>query len=129
MTVTLDEAKSLIVKAQYESAVRYFHTSDWLKNKHGDEATYRNYLDSYAKETPDWGAGVNFIEVDGHTVESVEEFGGEGQGDELWVVYRIDDQLFKKDGYWVSHDGSYWDGDFYEVEPYEITITKYRKVN
>lgn len=62
------------------------------------------------------------VVVDGCKIEFVEEYGGEGQGDSLWVVISIlyPDLSFvhyMKTGYHVSHDGSYWDGDFTVVKP------------
>lgn len=56
--------------------------------------------------------------------------GGEGAND-LQVVFRITSlvdgstRLFKKTGCWVSHDGSYWDGDFSEVEMKQKVVTVY----
>lgn len=61
-------------------------------------------------------------------VEKVDDYGGEGQGDDLWFVIKVtfpvgDDKFYRKSGYWVSHDGSYWDGEFEEVTPKQKTIT------
>ncbi len=68
------------------------------------------------------------LTIDGQTVtaKNEEQYGGEGQGDEYWIVFRVADQLFEKDGYWQSWEGGEYDGDLYEVEPYEVTVTKYR---
>ena len=62
------------------------------------------------------------------SLTQVDGYGGEGEGDDLWVVFDVDGQLFRKSGYWVSHDGCYWDGALEEVEPYEVTVTRYREV-
>lgn len=62
----------------------------------------------------------------GVTAHGVDHYGGEGQGDSLWVVFRVGDQLFRKSGYYNSWDGGYFDGDLEEVEPYEVTVTRYR---
>lgn len=62
-------------------------------------------------------------------VECVEDFGGgEGSGEERWVVVQIGDQLFRKTGWYASHYGSEFDGDLEEVEAYQKTITAYRPV-
>lgn len=61
-------------------------------------------------------------------VYSVANFGGEGQGDDRWVVFKVGTQLFRKNGYYQSHDGTYWDGDLYEVEPREVVRTEYVRV-
>ena len=60
--------------------------------------------------------------------ELVEDFGGEGLGDHAHVVIRVDDKLFKIDGYYSSYDGTDWDTEWYEVKPAEKTITVYEKV-
>src|SRR5678816_3666798 len=44
-------------------------------------------------------------------VTTVEQFGGEGQGDRAWVVVKVEfkngtTRFFKKDGYHASHDGT-----------------------
>lgn len=57
--------------------------------------------------------------------EYVDSYGGEGQGDERWVVIRFGDRYFRKDGYYASYDGTTWDGDFREVKPTQKTITVY----
>ena len=60
-------------------------------------------------------------------------FGGEGQGDQYYIVLSLtmeaglqDDgfvRYFRKDGWYASHDGAYLDGSFYEVTPQQKTIT------
>lgn len=58
-----------------------------------------------------------------YPVERVDSYGGMDMGTELWVVFKIGDQLFKKYGAYYSHDGSYWDGSLNEVKPVQKTIT------
>jgi hypothetical protein len=67
------------------------------------------------------------VTLNGESVDvtKVADYGGEGQGDEIWVVVQVGDQLFRKDGYYASHYGSDWDGDFDEVFAHEKTITVY----
>jgi hypothetical protein len=67
------------------------------------------------------------IPLNGETVPvtKVASFGGEGQGDEIWVVVQVGTQLFRKDGYYASHYGSDWDGDFEEVAAREKVVTVY----
>lgn len=51
--------------------------------------------------------------------------GGEGHGEYVFLVIKVGDQLFRKEGFYASHHGTDWDGDFSEVEPKEVTVTKY----
>lgn len=65
--------------------------------------------------------------------ELVEDFGGgEGSGEERYLVFKVvspdGEQLFKKNGAYYSYDGDNWDGSLYLVTPYEVTVTKYKKV-
>lgn len=60
------------------------------------------------------------------------EHGGEGSAEYIWQVWSVvnldtdEIQYFKKDGYYASYDGSNWDGEIYEVEPFEKTVTDWR---
>lgn len=58
-----------------------------------------------------------------------EQWGGEGQGDDYWIVLKIveDDgtvRYVKRDGYHASHDGSYLDGPslFVEMKTKVVTV-------
>jgi hypothetical protein len=56
----------------------------------------------------------------------VDEHGGEGQGDSLWVVFQVGDQFFKVEGYYSSWDGGvYEDPTPFEVEPKQVIVTQY----
>lgn len=59
----------------------------------------------------------------------VEEFGGEGQGTERWVVFSVNgDTLFKVDGEYTSWDGTDWAyADLEEVEAVQVMVTQYKK--
>jgi hypothetical protein len=58
----------------------------------------------------------------------VEDFGGEGQGDDRYVVFSIADTFFKVEGYYSSWDGQTWDNPApFEVEPEEITVIQYNR--
>lgn len=73
------------------------------------------------------GDGPDTLSLRGEDIplEHVARYGGEGQGDEFWVVIKLGDQLFKKDGWYASHDGGYLDGDLREVHVVERTVTFY----
>lgn len=59
--------------------------------------------------------------------------GGEG-ATKLQIVFQIVDletgdiRLFAKNGYWVSHDGAYWDGEFDECKAVNKVVTYYEAV-
>ncbi|WP_431941645.1 hypothetical protein [Nocardia grenadensis] len=67
------------------------------------------------------------------TVVSIDEADA-GDGQDTDMIFRVtdsdgNDRLFQKVGYYSSYGGFEWDGRFFEVEPYEETVTRYRKVN
>jgi hypothetical protein len=62
------------------------------------------------------------------TVRIEDSEGGSGEGERCMAVISVGSQFFKKEGYYASHYGYEWDGDFSEVEPYERTIRDWRNV-
>lgn len=70
------------------------------------------------------------VEVPGiGKLEFVDEYGGEGQGDDYWVVFKTAEtgQLWRADGWYASHHGGEIDGEVYEVEPKEVVQTVYER--
>lgn len=62
------------------------------------------------------------------TAKLVDSFGGEGQGDELWIILSIGDQHYKADHYYSSYDGSEpWHGNctIFPVVGREKTVTEW----
>jgi hypothetical protein len=64
-------------------------------------------------------------------VEVIEaDTGGEGATD-MQMVFQVTSlidgyqRLFAIEGYWVSHDGGYWDGPFHEVKRQTKVVTYY----
>lgn len=56
----------------------------------------------------------------------IEDFGGEGQGEQRWVVFSVGDQFFEVSGYYASWDGTTWeDQSLIEVEPKEVVKIEY----
>lgn len=57
------------------------------------------------------------------------EYGGQGDGDQYWMVIAVSDsettRYFRKDGWYASYDGGYLDGETYEVTPQERTVVFY----
>lgn len=60
-------------------------------------------------------------------VVKVDDYGGEGQGDEYWVVFSVTKgdvtRHFRMDGWYQSYNGGEFDGDLKEVRPKQKTIT------
>ena len=63
------------------------------------------------------------------TAKVAKEYGGEGQGDQYWMVVSLSDgettRYFRKDGYYASYDGGTLDGETHEVFPAENTVVVY----
>jgi hypothetical protein len=59
--------------------------------------------------------------------------GGEGGGDHVERVLSIIDEKdeaiyhLRITGFYSSYNGTDWDDEWEEVEPYEVTVTKYKK--
>lgn len=103
--------------AQVEDAIRQY--------ERGAEESYSYDGDFY--ENIMWNRDPIRLDVLGEEAVMVEREGGsEGDGDYMHVVFKVGDQLFMKEGYYNSWDSNDWDGSLEEVEPYEVTVTKYR---
>ena len=54
------------------------------------------------------------LEIDGIQFKHIEEHGGEGQGEDYWVVFSAEDgeskRFFEAYGYYASYNGSEWEG-------------------
>lgn len=56
----------------------------------------------------------------------VDQFGGEGEGDTYWLIFKIGEQFFKAEGFHDSWSGVSWDDDgLREVEARQVVITQY----
>jgi hypothetical protein len=58
-------------------------------------------------------------------IKRVSSVGGEGQGDQAYVIFQVGDRFFRKNGYYASWVGFEWDGAFEEVVPEETTVIRY----
>ena len=63
------------------------------------------------------------------TIEISDDFGGEGQGDDYWLVYHFVDHdvYIKFEGWYASSVGSEFN-EKYEVSPEQVTVTQYKRV-
>lgn len=91
-------------------------------------------LDEYVSENDGWHDlsnevqwGPKSYEVPGFGTATYVDILGAGEGDRE-LIFKIDDRLFSKSGYYSSYDGNEWDGDLTEVEAYEYTAVGYRAV-
>ncbi|ANA86354.1 hypothetical protein BH762_gp011 [Gordonia phage OneUp] len=99
----------------------------------GPERDRVKYWSDYAEEAWDRVEsriyfGDKSIETEFGTIHKADDFGGEGMGDQYYLVVSVTDdagnvRYFKRCGYHRSHDGSYLDGPTLEVEPVQQTIT------
>lgn len=85
-------------------------------------------------ENSGWGAWkyeeFTRVETELGVIEYVADFGGEGKGDDYWVVVKITDangdvRHFKRLGWYASYSGGELDGPTVEVKPTERTIVVY----
>lgn len=84
---------------------------------------------------PAWGHFEKiseFTTIDGLGDTYLEDsYGGQGQGDEYWLVIRVENggksRWFKKPGYYQSYSGGELDGNLYEVFPKQKTVTVWEK--
>ncbi len=86
--------------------------------------------------TPDWNfmnewswKDNTFLDGIGHVSVEQDHGGGEGDGEERWVVIRVENsegtRYFRIDGYYMSYDGSHFDGELREVSVVERLVKFY----
>lgn len=75
---------------------------------------------------------TNFPELEGTTIEKVEQHGGEGEGDSYYIVFKIEhgeeETYIRFNGYYSSYNGVDWNIEFDIVKPKEIMITVYETI-
>lgn len=105
----------------------------FLKIK-GDSDTYTpSGFDLYTVLSDDgFTYGFEPFEVDGYTFTHIGQHGGEGEGDQYYVVFKVSkdgvDRYFKWSGWYASYDGGHLE-DIFEVTPKEVTVTRYEKLS
>lgn len=95
-----------------------------IEEKVGEYDENRDYESAYG-ELHD-GMDVEVPELG--TLKHVDSYGGEGQGDDYWVVFKLGGKLYRKNGWYASYDGGALDGELYEVKPAQVQRTIYEKV-
>lgn len=117
---------SRVQELMFETTVKGYGGGPWLLDT-WDE--WEEAIGYNSKSVPVPGLG---------NVSLAESFGGEGQGDQYYLVFKVefdtsgivmDTRYYRVDGHWASYDGGEYDGPFYEVQPVEKMVTFYEKVN
>lgn len=65
--------------------------------------------------------------------ELLEQYGGEGQGDDLWQVFKVTDpegneRIFRRTGWYASYSGGDYDGPTEAVKGVEKVITVWQPI-
>lgn len=101
---------------RYDGEVREIHTKGWHELEEALEySNARVHLP---------GVGVATL---------VETYGGMDQGEERWFVFKVTDadgeeRLFRRNGYYASYDGSYFDGPTEEVKSVAKVVNVFEAV-
>ena len=109
--LTVDEVHDLLLA----------HEFDW--NGEGEGSDWEDWY-----EEGSW-KDRGTVEVDGLGTVEVwsHDFGGI-ETNVSYLMFKVGDRIFRKEGLWVSHDGQYWDGSFSEVKAVQKVITDYEEV-
>lgn len=125
----VDEASSKLDYHESEVAPDNWETDGWKHSPAYENGRYSR-PEYWYKFTDKVNPGVA-VEGIGQAV-ILDTFGGEGQGDDHWAVFKIISpdgyRIFKRNGYYVSHDGSHYDGPTVEVRPAERIVTDWVKI-
>lgn len=96
----------------------------WASEDDGGKFRYFEDAADHIYDTLDNGD----IELPSGTASYAERFGGEGKGEDYWMVFSVGDQLFRFAGYHDSWTGVSWEGaELEEVEAEEVVVVKYVK--
>lgn len=118
MTFTADQLESILYDDEVVWEYKHWKSKEWSPNETGENMLQDGWYElgnMRFKHNDEW-----------HEIESVTQVGGgEGSGEYTYIVIRVGDQFFRKEGAYFSHYGTDWDGSFEEVWPTEVTETKY----
>lgn len=125
MTYTAREVQNALENLTWESETpaydEHWHRIPGQTETHTAEFEW-NIAEDSVGYTYDVLGGVEVVDSDP---------GGEGHGEDIYIVFRVieTEQFFLINGSYYSYgDGSVYDGDMYEVRPFEKTVTDWKKV-
>lgn len=91
-------------------------------------------LEEWVDETTDEQCDNKFNTDDGSVINLclIEQYGGEGQGDNYWIVFTLDkngkDKIaVRRNGWYASYAGHEWN-DYEEVKPVQKVITVWESI-
>lgn len=114
-----------IVDKVTQEIIDWALSNDDFKSYYSYPGEDAKHLDQVMELFISYGDG---IEIPSGTVKHVDEFGGEDMGSQRWIIFRVGEDYFQVFGYYNSWDGDNWEGaELEEVEPFERTVTSYRK--
>lgn len=94
----------------------------WHSQENGTKTEYLSEVFDELEDTLSQGP----VPLPSGDLELVDQFGGEGEGDDYWFVFKIEDQFFKVEGFHSSWEGVNWEGsEIKEVEAREVTVIQY----
>jgi len=96
----------------------------------GEYEGYGNFYEYIKDEGIDWRTKKPIeIQVPGlPTIKFEDDFGGEGEGDDYWVVFSVGNQYFRVNGYYASYHGGELDGSVEEVKPVKVERIEYEEI-
>ncbi len=113
-------------------------TLEQIRQALNDKHDY-SYVNWQKEQANDNDTGLSIIReyhsfsVDGHLFVCGEQFGGEGQGDDYWIVFSVekdgDKKFYKIPGWYSSNYGSELEAyNTFEVKAVEKTVTVWEEV-
>lgn len=103
---------------------------DWYTETANGEETYFGEAWGEFREEIEWISKDQTVSLPSGEATFVDSFGGEGKGEEYWIIFKVGDELFKVDGYYSSWDGVSWENsEVYKVKPVEVIVIEYQKVD
>lgn len=104
---------------------------DWNNVEYPEQSTeyFESAWSEFLEALKEWESDPPEVPLPSGPAKFLKKFGGEGKGEEYWVIFKVGDELFKVDGYYASWDGISWDdAEIYKVAPVEVTIIEYQRI-